>query len=185
MKTNNPEIVFTNSALPSLHRVINIPLCSRALTQPVLNVSSAANLLPCKLILRGAETSRDVGVCAQNALPAPRPCAPSSEKPPQNNPSNSPAVPTPQLCLLGGLFSFQPSVCRMGWLAKGKPRVSSCFSSGTVICEGNSFSPAIPQGLLGINHSSEAADARLGVEDPRNDFLPLTNAGKQRQNECN
>lgn len=31
--------------------------------------------------------------------------------------------------------------------------------------------------------SSEAADALPGVEDPRDDFLPLINAGKQRGSE--
>lgn len=78
-KTNSPEIVFNNSPLPSLHRVINIPLRSRALTQPVINVSSAANLFLCKLILQGAETSGAVDVCAQPCAP----CAPASASAPR------------------------------------------------------------------------------------------------------
>lgn len=59
-------MVFNNSPLPSLHRVINIPLRSRALTQPVINVSSAAKLFLGKLILQGMETSWAVDVCAQD-----------------------------------------------------------------------------------------------------------------------
>ena len=76
---------------------------------------------------------------------------------------------------------------------KGKPCISSYSGSRTVIWEGNCFAPTIALGLLGINRGfcvlpawrQGAADARLGVEDPRNDFLPLINVGKQRGSECN
>lgn len=161
MKTNNPEIVFTHSPLPSLHRAINIPLCSRALTQPVINVSSAANLLPCKLILQGAETSRDVGVCAQNALPAPRPCTPSSAPRQKGHPKTIQATP---LRSQHHSFAFQVysvCICRTGWWSKGTLCASSRFSSRMIIWKGTASALLLHRDHLGS--IAAAASCQLGA----------------------
>lgn len=73
-----------------------------------------------------------------------------------NDPNNPSEALTLQPCRprhgLHGFHGFQPSVCRTGWWATGKPCISSHFSSRAVIWEGTGFAPAIALGLLGINH---------------------------------